>query len=157
MDPPGVACVDWVFFETPVEAAADAGAVLRGTVVEQDGTVQLYGVEANRWLFDVEKVLERPDPPRGGFEPPPELGVSAGDRIAVVSTPETCSGDSLYPGGDPLDPVTGFGAADGAVVVLLSGGDGAVEGSEELRLITPYQGVLTPEADGTLPTEWPAP
>lgn len=154
---PGVACVDWVFFETPREAAADAGAVLLGTVVEQDGTAPLFGVESNRWVFDVEEVLDRPEPARGGFEPPPELEVSAGDRIAVVSTPETCSGDSAYPDGDPLDPATGRAAADGTVIVLLSGGDGAVEGSDELRLITPYQGVLTPAADGGLPAEWPAP
>jgi hypothetical protein len=155
--PPGVACVDWVFFETPREAAADAGAVLRGTVVEQDGTEQVFGVDSNRWVFDVEEVLERPDPPRGGFEPPPELEVSAGERIAVVSTPETCSGDNLYPEGDPLDPATGRGDADGTVIVLLSGADDVEEGSASPRLITPYQGVLTPTADGTLPRKWPAP
>jgi hypothetical protein len=124
--------------------------------VEQDGTAQMYGVEANRWLVEVEEVLERPDPPSGRPQTQPEVAVSAGDRISVVSTPETCSGDgNAYPDGDPLDPASGRGGADGTVIVLLSGGDGAAEGSEELRLITPYQGVLTPTADGALPTEWP--
>ncbi len=83
------ACVDWVHFRTPDEAAADAGVVLRGSVVERDGTAPMFGAEANRWLFDVEKVLARPEP-SGGVEPPPEVEVSPGDRIAVVSTPETC-------------------------------------------------------------------
>lgn len=156
VQPPGVACVDWVHFETPRDAAADAGAVLRGTVVERDGTAQLYGVEANRWLVDVEEVLERPDPARSDVEPQPELMVSPGERIAVVSTPETCSG-SLYPEGDPLDPATGLGDADGTVIFLLSAAGGTGEGGEGFHLITPFQGVVTPASGGTLPPEWPAP
>jgi hypothetical protein len=155
---PGVACVDWVFFETPAEAASDAGAVLRGTVVEQDGTAQMYGVESNRWLVTVEEVLERPDPPSGRSQTQPELEVSPGDQIAVVSTPETCSVEG-YPGGDPLDPASGLGGADGSVIILLSAalgdGDGDVD-VDGFHLITPYQGVLTPAKDGALPSKWPA-
>ena len=162
-DPPGVACVDWVFFETPAEAASDAGAVLRGTVVEEDGTAPMYGVESNRWLVTVEEVLERPDPPAGRPQTQPELEVSPGERIAVVSTPETCSGEA-YPGGDPLDPASGHGGADGSVIILLSAasGDGSGDGSgeegdlDDFHLITPYQGVLTPTEDGALPSKWPA-
>lgn len=157
------ACVDWVFFETPAEAASDAGAVLRGTVVEQDGTAQMYGVESNRWLVTVEEVLERPDPPSGRPQTQPELEVAPGDQIAVVSTPETCSGDA-YSGVDPLDPASGLGAADGSVIILLSAasGDGSGRSSAEgddvdyFHLITPYQGVLTPAKDGALPSKWPA-
>lgn len=159
---PGVACVDWVFFETPAEAASDAGAVLRGTVVEQDGTAQMYGVESNRWLVTVEEVLERPDPPSGRPQTQPVLEVSPGERIAVVSTPETCS-EEAYPGGDPLDPASGLGGTDGSVIILLSAasGDGSGDGSAEaddvdgFHLITPYQGVLTPAEDGALPSKWP--
>lgn len=150
----GEACVDWVTFESPDDAAADAGVVLRGSVVEREGTAPLFGVEASRWLFDVEEVLERPEP-RGGVEPPPEVEVAVGERVAVVSTPETCSGGGLYPGGDPLDPATGLAAADGSVIVLLSDGDGQ-GGEGELHLITPFQGVLTPDEDGSLPAGWPA-
>lgn len=157
------ACVDWVFFETPAEAASDAGAVLRGTVVEQDGTAQMYGVESNRWLVDVEEVLERPDPPSGRPQTQPELEVSAGERIAVVSTPETCSGEA-YVGGDPLDPASGLAGAEGSVIILLSAalGDGFGDGSAEqgdvdnFHLITPHQGVLTPAKGGALPSKWPA-
>lgn len=154
-DPPGVACVDWVSFGTPAEAASDAGAVVRGTVVGPDGTAWMYGVESQRWLVDVEEVLERPDPPADRSEPQAELDVAVGERIAVVSTPETCSGDA-YPGGDPLDPATGRGGSDGTVIVLLS----AVSEEDEVdgyHLITPYQGVLTPTRDGDLPAKWPAP
>ena len=154
-DQPGVACVDWVSFATPAEGAADAGAVLRATVVEQDGTAWMYGVESQRWLVDVEEVLERPDRPADRPEAQPELEVAVGERIVVVSTPETCSGDA-YPGGDPLDPASGLGAADGTVIVLLS----AASEEDEVggyHLITPYQGVLTPARDGGLPAKWPAP
>ncbi|MFD6139127.1 hypothetical protein [Promicromonospora sp. NPDC060271] len=157
------ACVDWVLFETPAEAASDAGAVLRGTVVEQDGTARMYGVESNRWLVTVEEVLERPDPPSGRAQTQPELEVSAGEQIAVVSTPETC-GEAAYSGGDPLDPASGLGGADGSVIILLSAalGDGMGDGSadeddvDDFHLITPYQGVLTPAEDGGLPSKWPA-
>jgi hypothetical protein len=152
---PGVACVDWVSFATPAEAASDAGAVVRGTVVEQDGTAWMYGVESRRWLVDVEEVLERPDPPADRLEPQPELEVSPGERIVVVSTPETCSGDA-YPGGDPLDPASGRGGADGTVIVLLSAASEEDE-VDGYHLITPYQGVLTPARGGGLPAKWPAP
>ena len=152
---PGVACVDWVSFATPAEAASDAGAVVRGTVVEQDGTAWMYGVESQRWLVDVEEVLERPEPPTDRVEPQPELEVSPGERIVVVSTPETCSGDA-YPGGDPLDPASGRSGADGTVIVLLSAASEEDE-VDGYHLITPYQGVLTPARDGGLPAKWPAP
>ncbi len=150
-----MACVDWIFFETPAEAASDAGAVLRVTVVEQDGTAQMYGVESNRWLVDVEEVLERPDPPAGRPQTQPELEVSAGEQIAVVSTPETCS-EEAYPGGDPLDPASGLVGADGTVIILLSAASGEESDVGGFHLITPYQGVLTPAQDGALPSEWPA-
>lgn len=155
-DLPVAACVDWVRFGTPVEAAADAGAVLRGTVVEQDGTAQMYGVEANRWLVDVHEVLERPDPPSGRPQVQPEHTVSPGERVSVVSTPETCSGDA-YPAGDPLDPASGPVGADGSVILLLSAASGEEGDVGGFHLITPYQGVLTPTSDGALPSEWPVP
>ncbi|MFD6446870.1 hypothetical protein ACFWEJ_17315 [Promicromonospora sp. NPDC060204] len=164
----GVACVDWVRFLDPVEAASDAGAVLLGTVVERDGTARVFGVEAHRWLFQVDEVLERPAPGDSGVhpgaEPPPELEVSAGEQISIVSTPETCGGaDNPYPGGDPLDPAThsgtdsGTGGGTGSVIVLLSGStdDGSTGEPVGFQLLTPYQGVVVPEADGSLPAEWP--
>ncbi|MFI2364226.1 hypothetical protein [Promicromonospora sp. NPDC019610] len=163
----GVACVDWVRFATPEEAAADAGAVLLGTVVERDGAAQMFGVEAHRWLFDVEEVLERPvsgsSRANPAAEPPPELDVSPGEQISVVSTPETCGGaDNPYPGGDPLDPATATATSTStgarSVIVLLSGAtdDGSTDDPVGFHLITPYQGVVSPEADGSLPAEWPA-
>ena len=155
------ACVDWVRFETPSDAAADAGAVLRGTVVEQAGTAEMFGFDANVWTFDVEEVLERPDSGPDGREGVPELVVAPGDRISVLSTPETCiMPDEEYAGGDPLDPATGLGGASGALIVLVHGGDGMggeehPDGADILHLITPWQGVITPTADGALPPRWP--
>ncbi|MEU4387790.1 hypothetical protein [Promicromonospora sp. NPDC023805] len=148
----GEACADWVTFKSPAEAASGAGVVLRGSVVERDGTARFFGVDAHRWLFDVEEVLERPAP-ANDVEPRPEVEVSPGERVAVVSTPETCTAGGLYPGGDPLDPATGLGDADGSVIVLLVDGDGQ-GGEGELHLITPFQGVLTPDLDGSLPAGW---
>jgi hypothetical protein len=122
----------------------------------RDGSARAYGAEASRWLVQVEEVLERPDPPSGRPQTQPEVAVSPGERISVVSTPETC-GAGAYPGGDPLDPATGLTDADGSVILLLSA-SGAESGEVDgLHLITPYHGVLTPTDDGALPSEWPAP
>jgi hypothetical protein len=154
-------CVDWVRFETPSDAAADARAVLRGTVVERAGTADMFGFDANVWTFEVEEVLERPAPGPDAPEASPELVVAPGDRLSVISTPETCiMPHEEYAGGDPLDPATGLGGESGTLIVLVSAGDGTgadehPDGADLLHLITPYQGVLTPTADGGLPAEWP--
>ncbi|WP_369372633.1 hypothetical protein AB1046_04200 [Promicromonospora sp. Populi] len=155
-------CVDWVRFDSPRDAAADAGAVLRGTVVERAGTADMFGFDANVWTFEVEEVLERPEPGPGGAVAPPELVVAApGERISVISTPETCvPGNEEYAGGDPLDPATGLGGESGTLIVLVQAGDGTgseehPDGADILHLITPWQGVVTPTADGGLPAEWP--
>ncbi|MCP2265424.1 hypothetical protein APR03_002780 [Promicromonospora thailandica] len=195
LGPAGEACVDWVTFETPADAAADASAVLLGTVVERDGTERLYGVDAHRWLVDVERVLEPRDGTGGtggsgeiwssrrdldvhhqiSAQTPDLAGavgavgaaaakaavapgplITAGERVAVLSTPETCTGGGAYPSGDPLDPASGLAGPDGTVVLLVTTATDVTDGGGSLSLLTPYQGVLTPAADGSLPAEWPA-
>ncbi|WP_143762087.1 hypothetical protein [Isoptericola variabilis] len=122
-------CVDWVLHATPVEAARDNLAV-RATVVGPAGTQRVWGVDGALWELDVAEVLVG-------------TGVEAGERVTVLSTPETCS-SATYPSGDPLD-------VEGEVVVILH--DDAEHG---LRTVTPFDGVVTPGPDGGLPASWPA-
>jgi hypothetical protein len=125
-----VTCVDWVLHATPAEAARDNLAV-RGNVVGPAGTQRVWGVEGALWHVDVEAVLTGE-------------GVEPGERITVLSTPETCSGDGEeYPAGDPL-------AVEGEVVVILH--DDAESG---LRTVTPFDGVVAPAPDGGMPERWP--
>jgi hypothetical protein len=71
-------------------------------------------------------------------------GVEPGERVTVLSTPQTCLGHGqVSPSGDPLD-------VDGAVVVILH--DDAEHG---LRTVTPFDGVVPPGPDGGLPAAWP--
>ena len=91
------------------------------TVVEQDGTRSMFGAEANVWSIEVGSVV------KGDAEP--------GERLQVVSTPPTCSGET-YPEGDPLD-VEGevrLYLKDAASFQLPGSGDG-------WALITPLDGV----------------
>ncbi|HEV6951755.1 MAG TPA: hypothetical protein VKY86_00760 [Promicromonospora sp.] len=166
------ACVDWVRFDTPADAAADAAFVVRGRVLEQDGSARLHGAAAHRWLLEVDAVLvPEPSPEEPDAGPaaahtavvPAVVGpieVRAGDTVAVVSTPETCTPGGAYPDGDPLDPATGLAAPDGTVIVLLSTASDepdVVDGGGVLHLVTPYQGVVAPDEDGALPATWPSP
>ncbi|MCV2395173.1 hypothetical protein OEB99_12720 [Actinotalea sp. M2MS4P-6] len=129
----GATCVDWVMYESPADAEADAGLVVRTTgPAASTGTVALFGVAAEVHSVDVVDVLK-------GSE------VTAGDSLEVVSAPETCTGEGPYPDGDPLD------AAGPLILVLHWDADAAA-----WRTITPYQGVVPPADDGTLPEQWPA-
>lgn len=186
------ACVDWVRFDTPADAAADAAFVVRGRVLERDGSARLHGAAAHRWLVEVDAVLVPEADASGEIWGPrrdlvvrgqistqtPDLDgpaaartalvpavvgpieVRAGETVAVVSTPETCTSGGPYPDGDPLDPATGLAAPDGTVIVLLSTASDepdVIDGGGVLRLVTPYQGVVTPDEDGALPATWPSP
>lgn len=124
--PVSSACADWVWFDTPVDAAADADAVVIGRVLEQDGTAARYGVDAGVWTFEVSSWVQG----------------AGGDVISVVSSPRTCEAGSPYPDGDPM-------STHDEVMVFLRG-DG-----EEFDTITGLQGViLAPVAPG-IPVDWP--
>jgi hypothetical protein len=129
----GESCFDWVIFDTPADAVEDADVVIRATVAESAGTVELWGTRANAWRLDVEEVLA------GSM-----LGVLAGEELEVVSTPFTCGASGAYPDGDRLDtrePVVVFVEDDTTFDVV--------------RTLSPYDGVVAPAPDDGLPAAWP--
>lgn len=120
-------CVDWVVFDTPEDAAADADGVVIGRVVGEAGTTRLYDQDMNVWRVAVDSWV------RG----------DGASEIDVASSPRTCEEGSPYPDGDPLD-------AAGDVMIFVRDVDGA------FQTITGYQGVIPATTDGELPAEWPA-
>ncbi len=120
-------CVDWVAFDTPADALADASSAVVGTVGAQQGTTDLYGYTVSVWTVHVERWVKG----------------TGGADIRVVSAPETCSEGSPYPSGDPLAD------ASGPQLILLHDENGA------LRTITPWQGIVPADAHGALPNAWP--
>lgn len=121
-------CADWVVFDTPADALADATSAVIGTVGEKDGTAGILGYTVNGWTVQVDEWVKG----------------SGGDTIRVLSSPVTCSEGSPYPTGDP------FEAASGPQVIFLHDEDGA------LRTLTPYQGIVPVAPDGTVPDAWPS-
>jgi hypothetical protein len=128
-----VACVEWVWFDTPADALDDATVAVRtdgpAPVV---GTADLFGVDARVHAVRVVEVLKGSD-------------VRAGDELAVAATPATCTGEEVYPDGDPLD-------ASGDLVLLLH----RDEDAGLWRTITPEHGVVPATVDGHVPDSWPA-
>lgn len=105
-------CVSWASFPDDAARTEQADLVVDATVVEQAGTRSMFGVGS---------VV------KGDAEP--------GERLEVVSTPPTCTGEA-YPDGDPLD-VEGevrLYLKDAASFQLPRSGDG-------WALITPLDGV----------------
>jgi hypothetical protein len=121
----GEACVSWVEFDTPADAAAEATGVVRGRATELIGTRSRYGEDADVWEVEVERWLH------GEGE----------ERIEVLSLPETCG--VTYSAGDPLEKSGGE-----PVILLLREAEGRWE------TITPYQGVIAPGPDGGIPDAW---
>jgi hypothetical protein len=130
------ACADWGKFESPADAAADADAVVLGTVTGQGHDVAVMGGDAHTWTIKVSAWV------RGHGDSP----------IVVSPMPDHCAAeDPLYPGGDPLRPF----ADDGTPVMLfLNEGDAYNLERRAYTTLTPYQGVIPAPADGQLPAEW---
>lgn len=118
-------CVSWADVSDPQDAFDSAEVVVVGTAEPSAKTASLYGVDAAVHTVNVTDVIS------GGLEP---------GSIEVVSTPVTCTGDEVYPDGDPLD-------VDGEVIVFLGQGD--IEGTWSLT--GPRDTVLPLPADGSLP------
>jgi hypothetical protein len=126
-------CVEWVWFDSPADAMADAGLVVRATgPAASTGTAELFGTTANAHSVEVAEVLKGNDD-------------ATGQPLKVVSTPVTCTGGSVYPEGDPLD-------APGLLILFLDWDPDA----QAWRTITPDQGVVPAADDGTVPDSWPA-
>lgn len=120
-------CVSWAEFETPQGAFDDATLVVSGTVAPAHGTRDVFGHRAAVHELRVAQVL------KGEFD--------GGGTIEVAATPVTCTGDEIYPDGDPLD-------VDGDVVLFLTD----VESAGKWRLLSPFHGVLARGDTGAPPS-----
>jgi len=112
-------CYDWVVYDSVERMHEDATLVVAAGRIEPAGTTTWSGARAN--LYDVEAAPVGPD---GEVR---EMGL----RLRVLSTPETCSGET-YPDGDPM-----LGAHD-VDLYLTEEDDGT------LRTLTPFRGVGAP-------------
>ncbi|WP_159796570.1 hypothetical protein [Puerhibacterium puerhi] len=128
-------CASWVDFKTPADAAADADAVVIGTVAGRGDDVRVMGGDAHTWTVEVADWV------RG----------HGGSPIVVTPMPDHCGEDPPYPGGDPLRPF----ADDGTPVMLfLREGDAYDLEEGVYTTLTPYQGVIPAPVDGRIPEEW---
>ena len=119
-------CVSWIDVSDPQTAYDEADAVVIGTLAATENTVNLYGVDAAVHELTITEVVKgEPEQAR---------------TLRVVSTPVTCTGDDIYPDGDPLD-------VEGEQIVFLN----ISKPGDTWQLITPNNAVLPVNADGTLP------
>lgn len=113
--PQAQSCVSWAGYDSVDAVFADSELVVRGTVTPTKKTTQLLGYDAAVHTVAVRQVLKG--------------DASAGTALPVASTPITCSGDKVYPEGDPLD-------VSGEVVLFLTSDESGV-----WRTLTPFEGV----------------
>lgn len=85
----GHACPSWVSFGSPEARAKGAEAVVTTTSVAPAGTQEVFGVAASAYTVVVDRT-EKGSP-------------VAGQSLRVVSMPDPCDEDDLYPLGDPMD------------------------------------------------------
>lgn len=130
----GEACADWVWYQSPADAMADAAVVVRTKgPTASVGTTDMFGVTVNVHSVQVTDVLK-------GTE------VRTGQDVEVISTPVTCTDGGVYPDGDPLD-------ASGALIMFLYWD----ADTHAWRTVTPTQGVVAATGAGQVPLTWPAP
>lgn len=113
-------CVDWVRFESPQDQYDQAGAVMVGRSVGEDGKTVIYGYQATGHVVQVEQVLK---------------GSPGTGNVRILSVPQTCTGSNSYPNGDPLQ------AAERVIIF-------ANQQGKDWVTMTPEQGVL-PFPEGT--------
>lgn len=70
-------CIDWVWLDTPTDAADDADAVAIGRIVGETAPTTYMGMAANRWSIAVESWVSG----------------SGADEITVTSLPRSCGDD----------------------------------------------------------------
>ena len=80
-------CVSYADLSDPQAKADVADLVIVGKDLGTDGVTGLYGVDATAHTIRVDEVI------KGKLDAP---------EIRVVSSPDACAGDDLYPDGDPL-------------------------------------------------------
>jgi hypothetical protein len=118
-------CIDWVFFDSPSDAAAEADAVARGRIVDQAATTSYLGMPATTWNVEIDEWFE---------------GAGA-DEIVVVSLPRSC--------GDTTDSMAEAEAEAEDLILFLREQDTGWE------ILTPWQGVIPARSDGGVPATWP--
>jgi len=123
-------CIDWVFFDTPSDAADEADAIIVGDVIEQADTTTYLDLPATTWNVRVDTWLDGDD----GDE------IEEGEEIVVTSLPHSC--------GVTGDTLAAYADVDSLLFFLR-------EGDEGWEILTPYQGVLPTEPGSTIPAEWP--
>ena len=80
-------CASYVDLSDPQAKADVADLVIVGEELGTDGVTGLYGVDATAHTIRVDEVIK---------------GELDEREIRVVSSPDACAGDELYPDGDPL-------------------------------------------------------
>lgn len=113
--PQAQSCVSWAGYDSVDAVFTDSELVVRGTVTPTRKTTQLLGYEAAVHTVAVREVLKG--------------DATAGTTLPVASIPVTCSGDNVYPEGDPLDVA-------GEVVLFITRDESGV-----WRTLTPFEGV----------------
>lgn len=121
-------CIDWVYLETPADAAAESDAVVRGTAdgPPATGRYELYDVPL--WTVQVAEWVS--GAPADG----------EGTRIEVLSLPYSC--------GESRDALTGIEDAGEVYLFLRARGDHWVT-------VTGYRGMVPAAEDGSMPESWP--
>ncbi|MCK2035599.1 hypothetical protein KZC51_05545 [Microbacterium sp. SSW1-49] len=94
------ACIDWVWFETPADAAAEADAVALGRIIDQAGSTSYMDIPATTWNVEVDSWL-----------------AGSGDaEIVVTSLPRSC--------GDTHDTMSEEQGGDAVVLFLRDASSG---------------------------------
>lgn len=119
----GETCVSWADLPDDAARADAARLVVDVDVLGRDGTRGMLGTDAHVWEVEVTDVVQAG-----------AATVRTGDRLAVASTPQTCTGDDASPDGDPLD-------VDGPVRLYLTDDHQLPHEGEGWSLITPFDGV----------------
>jgi hypothetical protein len=114
-------CASWVDYPDEQSRIEDSDLVVDVVVTGRDGTEPMFGAQANAWSAEVRSVVSADK----------DAAVRDGDRIRLVSTPDTCASGGMYASGDPLD-------AEGEVRVYLRESSTS---DESWETITPFDGV----------------
>ncbi|MBD5785621.1 hypothetical protein IF650_05460 [Cellulosimicrobium terreum] len=118
--PQAESCVSWADLATDAEREEASTLVIDARVVGQDRDRTMLGTTAHAWVVEVVDVVQ------GDADP--------GGLLSVASTPTTCTGEDVYPAGDPLD-------VDETVRLYLTDAPALPDTAEGWSLITPFDGV----------------
>jgi hypothetical protein len=126
-------CADFGYYETPEQLAKASTLVLTGRVVERVGTSRMFHESAPVYRIAVDTVV---------------TGEYSKATIDVVSTPETCGGNTS---GNTSPNKNDLQLETTATIELFLGRNTLDDGSKAWTTVTPYQGVLPIPASGELP------